>query len=131
MRADLPGLDVRRVEDHTNRPKRLLVVCSRTQDVPQNWLTVAERRFDVIFSESIEEAPKRLAEAGVLWALVEAGPTLLGEIRARSLWDDWLRIAVRADDNEDFSVERRHEATPLALFDELAGPIAAMQPDFV
>ncbi|MFT8718750.1 bifunctional diaminohydroxyphosphoribosylaminopyrimidine deaminase/5-amino-6-(5-phosphoribosylamino)uracil reductase RibD [Acetobacter sp.] len=131
VRADLPGLDVRRVEDHTNRPKRLLVVCSRTQDVPQNWLTIAERRFDVIFSESIEEAPRRLAEAGVLWALVEAGPTLLGEIRTRSLWDDWLRIAVRADGNEDFSVERRHEATPLALFDELAGPIAAMQPDFV
>lgn len=130
VRADLPGLDVRRIDDHMGRKPRMLVVCSRTREVPQNWLTMAERRFEVIFSDSIEEVPKRLAEAGVLWGLVEAGPTLLGELRARSLWDDWLRIAVRPDGNEDFSVERRHEATPLALFDELAGTIVAGQNDF-
>lgn len=125
VRADLPGLDVRRIDDHMGRKPRMLVVCSRTREVPPNWLSMAERRFDVIFSDSVEEVPKRLAEAGVLWALVEAGPTLLGELRARSLWDDWLRIAVRPDGNEDFSVERRHDATPLALFDELAGAVIA------
>lgn len=131
VRCDLPGLDVRHVEDHHNRKPRVLMVCSRTHDVPANWLTIARHRFNVVFCDSVEDIPRRLAEENVLWAMVEAGPTLLGMLRTAGLWDDWLRIAVRANGREDFSVERRHEATPLALFDELIGGIVAGQKELV
>lgn len=115
VRADLPGLDVRRVADHVER-RRILLVCGRRDNAPAAWLEQAERRFDVRFCAAVEDAPAMLAEAGALWALVEAGPTLLAAMRAGDVWDDWLRIEQRAAGGERLTVASRHRDTPLALF---------------
>ncbi|MBV1837565.1 bifunctional diaminohydroxyphosphoribosylaminopyrimidine deaminase/5-amino-6-(5-phosphoribosylamino)uracil reductase RibD [Acetobacter estunensis] len=131
VRADLPGLNVRRVSDHAERRKRVLAVCSRTQKVPSAWLEQAEKTFDVIFLNDVRDIPQRLAEVGALWALVEAGPELLATLREQDVWDDWLTIGVQPDGSERFSVEQRHADTPLTLFGELAGAHAPVAPVLV
>ncbi|NHN83211.1 bifunctional diaminohydroxyphosphoribosylaminopyrimidine deaminase/5-amino-6-(5-phosphoribosylamino)uracil reductase RibD [Acetobacter musti] len=112
--ADLPRLDVRHIEDHAER-RRLLLICSRSRNVPKDWLDGAHKRFDVLWCSKVEDAPRLLAENGAMWALVEAGPSLLSAIAERKLWDDWLRIEVNPDGSECVSVERRHKVTPMWL----------------
>ncbi|NHO33445.1 bifunctional diaminohydroxyphosphoribosylaminopyrimidine deaminase/5-amino-6-(5-phosphoribosylamino)uracil reductase RibD [Acetobacter fallax] len=119
IRSDLPGFDVRHVRDHPAR-RRLLMICSQNRDLPESWLDAMRQRFDVLCCSDIGSVPRILAENGVLWALVEAGPSLLAAIRERELWDDWLHIEVTPDGSERVSVRQRHAATPLSLFPELA-----------
>ncbi|MBB3884005.1 diaminohydroxyphosphoribosylaminopyrimidine deaminase/5-amino-6-(5-phosphoribosylamino)uracil reductase [Acetobacter oeni] len=114
IRADLPGFDVRHVEDHPAR-RRLLMICGRSGDLPESWLEKAALRFDVMWCASVEEAPRLLAEKGALWALVEAGPSLVRAMDERELWDDWLRIEVLPEGGERVSVRERHAVSPLSL----------------
>ena len=125
--ADRPGLDVRRVADHADRAARLLVVCDRTGRVPADWRANAVARgFDVRTCDDIARLPEMLGAAGVLWAMVEAGPGLLAALRAAGLWDDWLTIGVGPDGTERLDVAvRTGTDTPLRLFPELAAVLTA------
>lgn len=124
--ADRPGLDVRRVTDHAGRAPRLLVVCDRRGRVPADWRASAVARgFDVRICDDIARLPEMLGAAGVLWALVEAGPDLLAALRAAGSWNDWLTIGVGPDGTERLDVAvRTGTDTPLRLFPELASPLA-------
>lgn len=117
--ADNPSFTVRHVPDHTDR-RRTLVVCGQEAHVPLRWRERAHRHFDVKFCPDIQELPALLAETLALWAMVEAGPTLLAALRAQSLWDDWLTIRQDAHGADHFSISTRHATTPLALFPEWA-----------
>ncbi|GAN67948.1 bifunctional diaminohydroxyphosphoribosylaminopyrimidine deaminase/5-amino-6-(5-phosphoribosylamino)uracil reductase RibD [Acetobacter orleanensis] len=117
--ADNPSFTVRHVPDHADR-RRTLVVCGQEAHVPLRWREQTHARFDVTFCPDIQELPALLAETPALWAMVEAGPTLLAALRAQGLWDDWLTIRQDAHGADHFSVSTRHATTPLALFPEWA-----------
>ncbi|WP_342627210.1 bifunctional diaminohydroxyphosphoribosylaminopyrimidine deaminase/5-amino-6-(5-phosphoribosylamino)uracil reductase RibD [Nguyenibacter vanlangensis] len=119
--ADRPGLDVRRVADHAGRAARVLAVCDRRGRVPEDWRAAAAGRgFEIVTCDDIARLPEMLGAAGVLWALVEAGPTLLAAVRAEGVWDDWLTIRAGAESGEKLCfATRRGEETPLRL---LLGP---------
>lgn len=116
VQADMPGLDVRRVADHEERAPRLLIVCGQEEHMPMAWRDRVEQKFDLRFCADIRDVPHMVAEAGGLWALVEAGPRLLSALRANNVWDDWLTISVGSDGHERMSVESRHAVSPLSLF---------------
>ena len=122
IRADRPGLNVRRVADHPNRAPRVLAICTRTGEVDEAYLQAARARgFAVQVCTDINALPDMLGMAGVTWAMVEAGPRLLAEIEARGLWHDWLTITARPDATDRYSIRvRAGDATPLHLFPELA-----------
>ncbi|WP_370684593.1 bifunctional diaminohydroxyphosphoribosylaminopyrimidine deaminase/5-amino-6-(5-phosphoribosylamino)uracil reductase RibD [Acetobacter persici] len=117
--ADNPSFTVRHVPDHAER-RRTLVVCGQQAHVPASWLEQARTRFDVLFCPDLQGLPALLAETPALWAMVEAGPTLLAALRAQTMWDDWLTIRQDAQGADHFSVSTRRATTPLALFPEWA-----------
>ncbi len=104
--ADRPALTVRRLPDHAGRVPRLLAIVGRPERVPADYLAAAAGRgFDVRLLAELDRLPALLGEAGVLWAMVEAGPRLLRAIREAALWDDWLTIA-RAGPDDDPAPDR-------------------------
>lgn len=117
--ADLPSFTVRHVPDHPER-RRVLVVCGQASSVPQAWQAKAEQQFDVLFCPNSAHLPELLAQTNALWLMVEAGPTLLAALKAQNLWDDWLTIRQNAAGVDHFSVSKRQDVTPLALFPEWA-----------
>ncbi|MBE7620771.1 bifunctional diaminohydroxyphosphoribosylaminopyrimidine deaminase/5-amino-6-(5-phosphoribosylamino)uracil reductase RibD [Komagataeibacter sp. FXV2] len=125
--ADRPGLDVRRVSDHPGRRARLLVACTTRGQVDAAYIAQAEARgFDVRTCTDITHLPDLLGQAGAMWALVEAGPTLLSALRMHDIWDDWLTIGVNPDGTETMGVAIRDgNDTPLCLFPELDIPKGA------
>ncbi|GBR27973.1 riboflavin biosynthesis protein RibD [Komagataeibacter oboediens DSM 11826] len=122
IRADNPGLNVRRVTDHPKRAPRVLAVCTRTGEVDAAYLQAAQDRgFAVQVCTDIAALPDMLGQAGVTWAMVEAGPQLLAEITARNLWHDWLAITAGHGGTDHYSIRvREGDVTPLHLFPELA-----------
>ncbi|CAM2918259.1 riboflavin biosynthesis protein RibD [Komagataeibacter xylinus NBRC 15237] len=122
INADRPGLDVRRVPDHPDRASRILAICTRAGEVDEAYLTAARNRgFTVKVCTDIAALPDILGQAGVTWAMVEAGPKLLAEIEARGLWHDWLTITAGPNGTDHYAVRvREDDVTPLRLFPELA-----------
>jgi len=117
--ADKPRFTVRRVEDHTNRTKRLLVVCDRHGRLPTDWKAEMEQSgFDVLTSTDLLAVPSMLADRGVNWAMVEAGPALLKTVSNAGLWDDWLTI--RKDGDTDHITLQSRDESPLRLLRENA-----------
>ncbi len=95
--TDDPSFTVRHVADHTSRGPRIIVVCDRSGGpfgrMPSLWRArMAEAGFTVLVSDNLANVPALLAEHGVNWAMVEAGPTLLKAVSELNLWDDWLTI---------------------------------------
>ncbi|MDG6093680.1 bifunctional diaminohydroxyphosphoribosylaminopyrimidine deaminase/5-amino-6-(5-phosphoribosylamino)uracil reductase RibD [Acetobacter sp. AN02] len=127
--ADCPGLDVRRVPDHAE-VRRLLVVCGDERRVPAAWRARAEARSDLCFCRDVRDLPEMIARTGRLWALVEAGPGLLTALRDAEVWDDWLTVSVRSDrvSGEDGSevlrVRSRHDVSALSLFVSETGSVS-------
>ncbi len=104
--ADRPALTVRHLPDHAGRAPRLLAIVGRPERVPADYLVAAAARgLDVRLLAELDRLPALLGEAGVLWAMVEAGPGLLRAIREGGLWDDWLTIA-RAGPDDDPAPDR-------------------------
>lgn len=122
VRADRPGLDVRRVPDHAGRAPRVLAICTRTGEVDEAYLGAARSRgFDVRLCTDIAALPDLLGRAGVTWAMVEAGPALLAKLDARSLWHDWLTITAGADGVDHYNIRvREGDVTPLRLLPEFS-----------
>ncbi|MFT8402716.1 MAG: bifunctional diaminohydroxyphosphoribosylaminopyrimidine deaminase/5-amino-6-(5-phosphoribosylamino)uracil reductase RibD [Gluconobacter potus] len=91
--ADRPRFTVRHVADHEERSPRLLVVCDRHGRLPADWVAeMTEAGFEVLPSSDLLSVPAMLAERGVNWAMIEAGPALLASVADAGLWDDWLTI---------------------------------------
>ncbi|WP_422920933.1 bifunctional diaminohydroxyphosphoribosylaminopyrimidine deaminase/5-amino-6-(5-phosphoribosylamino)uracil reductase RibD [Rhizosaccharibacter radicis] len=144
--ADAPELTVRRLPDHADR-RRVLAVVGR-RPVPASWRAAAsERGFRLIDVPVLADLPAALAAEGAMWALVEAGPGLLGALREQGLWDDWLQIRqapmpgppapatgpAAADapvpDLLRLAVASRHGAlSPLSLLPELSSLFPAEEP---
>ena len=124
-RADQPHFTVRHLPDHPDR-QRLLAVLGRS--LPDGYAeAAASRGFDLRLLPSLDRLLPVLGEAGVLWALVEAGPRLLDALRRHGLWDDWLTIRHPANGPDRWSVALApdHDISPLWLLPELRG----LEPD--
>ena len=100
--ADRPALTVRHLPDHPDRVPRLLMIVGRPDRVPADYLRAAAARgLDVRLVADPAAVPALLGDAGVLWAMVEAGPRLLRSLREADLWQDWLTITHVGDDVSD------------------------------
>ncbi|WP_406586253.1 bifunctional diaminohydroxyphosphoribosylaminopyrimidine deaminase/5-amino-6-(5-phosphoribosylamino)uracil reductase RibD [Asaia lannensis] len=124
--ADSPRFDVRHVPDHEDRAPRLVVVCDRQNRLPDSWREkMIGSGFRVVVSRELGEIPSLLADHGVNWAMVEAGPGLLGEIGRLGLWDDWLDIQTTGNGPDRYRVFS-HGPTPLRfILDEGVRPLPA------
>ncbi len=90
--ADDPAFTVRRVRDHAGK-RRFLVILDRRRRVPDSYeRAAAARGFDVWMRSDLAALPEELAAAGVIEALVEAGPTLTGSLLELGLWDEHVTI---------------------------------------
>ncbi|QDH17987.1 bifunctional diaminohydroxyphosphoribosylaminopyrimidine deaminase/5-amino-6-(5-phosphoribosylamino)uracil reductase RibD [Swingsia samuiensis] len=115
--ADRPRFTVRHVKEHLNRKPRLLVVADRHGRTPLDWQKEVEQAgFEVIITKDIIKAPAELAQRGVNWAMVEAGPSLLKTFQDADLWDDWLTIEKRGA--HDFIQLNSRGESPLRLLRE-------------
>lgn len=126
--ADDPSFTVRHLPDHPGR-RRILAILGRGDRVSADTIQAASARgFDVRSIRSLDELLPTLGEAGVMWAMVEAGPSVLASLREAGLWDDWLTITqadpTRHDpvDRLDVSLSPRRagEVSPLSLLPELS-----------
>ncbi len=121
VRADRPHLTVRHLPDHPDR-RRLLAVIGRSL-LDGYAEAAASRGFEVRLVPTLDGLLPALNEAGVLWALVEAGPRLLHALQEAGLWDDWLTIRHPATGPDRWSVALApdHDISPLPLLPELRG----------
>jgi diaminohydroxyphosphoribosylaminopyrimidine deaminase / 5-amino-6-(5-phosphoribosylamino)uracil reductase len=91
--ADEPAFTVRHVRDHPGK-RRLLAILDRRGRTPASYVKAAEARgFDVRVRGDLQGLLAELGDAGVLEALVEAGPTLLAAFLDQDLWDE--RVIIR------------------------------------
>ncbi|MBE7213167.1 MAG: dihydrofolate reductase family protein, partial [Gluconacetobacter diazotrophicus] len=125
VRADDPRFTVRLLPDHPDRRPRPLAVLGSDPSLPAGYVAAAVARgLDLNLFPSFDAMLPVLARAGVLWAMVEAGPRLLDSLVRDGLWDDWLRIEHRGADLPDLlSVSLppgSDGTTPLTLLPELA-----------
>lgn len=117
--ADNPLFNVRHVEDHAGK-RRKLVVLDRRGRVTEEWKLAAEARgFDIIQSADFRTALAELGRAGVLEVLVEAGPELSSAILESGLWNELVDIfegeplRVRRNLNSP-SPAKQYSAAPIA-----------------
>ncbi len=93
--ADDPAFTVRRLPDHPGK-RRKLAILDRRGRVPESWLGAARARgLDPMVRGDLDALMAELAGAGVVEALVEAGPTLTAELLRRGLWDE--HVVIRQD----------------------------------
>ncbi|WP_249194435.1 bifunctional diaminohydroxyphosphoribosylaminopyrimidine deaminase/5-amino-6-(5-phosphoribosylamino)uracil reductase RibD [Gluconobacter sp. Dm-73] len=117
--ADRPRFTVRHVPDHEGCKPRLLIVCDRHGRLPADWVAeMTQAGFEVLTSSDLLSVPALLAERGVNWAMIEAGPALLASVAEAGLWDDWLTIHKTADADR-IDLKSRDES-PLRLLRENA-----------
>jgi len=118
--ADRPHFTVRHVPDHPGR-RRLLAVADRQARLPAGYAgDAAARGLELLSGPDLPALFERLGREGALWAMVEAGPTLLAEIERLGLWDDWLTIRHGADGQDAVSIRTRRSPSPLLLLDGLS-----------
>jgi diaminohydroxyphosphoribosylaminopyrimidine deaminase/5-amino-6-(5-phosphoribosylamino)uracil reductase len=89
---DHPEFTVRHLPDFEDK-QRILMVMDRTNRAPIDWIHRQEALgFKVILESDLKKAFRDLGSLGVHRVLVEAGPTLLAEIKRLGLWDEWITI---------------------------------------
>jgi diaminohydroxyphosphoribosylaminopyrimidine deaminase/5-amino-6-(5-phosphoribosylamino)uracil reductase len=109
--SDDPRFTVRRVADHPGK-RRKLAILDRRRRTPAAYVKAARARgFDVMIRDDLEALIDELGRMGVLEALVEAGPTLLGAILAAGLWDEHVTIHKSAQPLEPDTVQARLRRT--------------------
>lgn len=90
--ADDPAFTVRLVTDHSGKRRRLAIL-DRRRRTPAAYIEAAGARgFDVVVHDELPALISELAKAGVVEALVEAGPTLLEAFLQQELWDELVVI---------------------------------------
>ena len=118
--ADRPHFTVRHVPDHPTR-QRVVGVVDRGGGVPEDWRRETESRGLMVRTAADLPALLRLlSDEGVMWALVEAGPRLLGRIEQDAFWDDWVTITQDRQGRDHVSVRGRHAVSPLRLIEGAA-----------
>ena len=86
--ADDPAFTVRHVEDHPGK-RRVLAILDRRDRTPRAYIAAAQARgFDVEIHSDIPTLLAKLARAGVIEALVEAGPAVHAAFLDQGLWDE-------------------------------------------
>jgi diaminohydroxyphosphoribosylaminopyrimidine deaminase/5-amino-6-(5-phosphoribosylamino)uracil reductase len=105
--ADDPAFTVRRVPDHPGKQRRLAIL-DRRRRTPDAYLRAARARgFDVALYDDLGDVLADLHAGGAMEALVEAGPTLMGAMLARGLWDEQVVIRQSAVPGQPDTVEVR------------------------
>jgi diaminohydroxyphosphoribosylaminopyrimidine deaminase/5-amino-6-(5-phosphoribosylamino)uracil reductase len=93
--ADQPLFTVRRVPDHPEK-KRSLVIMDRRGRVDSQYIDQAKKNgFQVLIEKDIAKALDLLGSQGCLEVLVEAGPTLTNVLIAAGLWDEQVVITTQ------------------------------------
>lgn len=105
--ADDPSFTVRRVPDHPDRRRRLAILDRRGR-TPRGYLEAArERGLDVSVHADLPALLDELGAAGVLSALVEAGPTLRQAVLEAGLWDEEVVFRQASEPGEPDRLEVR------------------------
>jgi diaminohydroxyphosphoribosylaminopyrimidine deaminase/5-amino-6-(5-phosphoribosylamino)uracil reductase len=91
--ADDPAFTVRHVPDHVGKRRRLAILDRRGRTPPDYVEAAKARGFDVGVHTDIPNVLAELGSAGVVEALVEAGPTLHAAFLDQDLWDE--RVTIR------------------------------------
>lgn len=111
--ADDPHFTVRRVPDHADK-RRMLIILDRRRRVPRFYLDLAgQRGFAVQLADDVREALLAIGAAGGMEVLVEAGPTLTAHLLTTGLWDEHVLIEQGANpDGTDRVTVRQNLASP-------------------
>ncbi|WP_173088526.1 bifunctional diaminohydroxyphosphoribosylaminopyrimidine deaminase/5-amino-6-(5-phosphoribosylamino)uracil reductase RibD [Devosia sp. 1635] len=114
--ADAPLFTVRLVPDHPNK-HRMLVVLDRRQRVSAGYQDSVEQRGLAVYrADQVHEALEKIASAGGMEVLVEAGPTLTEHLLSSGQWDEHVLIEQSANsDGTDRVTIRRNAATQFHL----------------
>lgn len=108
--ADDPAFTVRRVADHPGK-RRKLAILDRRGRTPGAYLDAARARgFDVLVRADLTSLLGELGKAGVLEALVEAGPTLLDAFLTGGFWHEHVIIRQSSTPGLPDAVEVRTRA---------------------
>jgi diaminohydroxyphosphoribosylaminopyrimidine deaminase/5-amino-6-(5-phosphoribosylamino)uracil reductase len=108
--ADDPAFTVRHVPDHFGK-RRTLAILDRRGRVPAGYVEAArERGFEVLIRDDLADLLRELGTAGVMEALVEAGPTLLASVLEADLWDEHIVIHQGAIPGQPDTVDVRMRA---------------------
>lgn len=99
--ADQPEFTVRKVRDHQDRP-RYLVILDRRKRVPESYVLKAQALgWSVLVMNDYTEALQLLGNKGVLQVLVEAGPQLSQAILHSGKWNRHVVITQGTPDEID------------------------------
>ena len=105
--ADDPAFTVRHVADHAGK-RRKLAILDRRRRTPRSYIEAADARgYDVLVRGDLPGLLDELAGAGVIEALVEAGPTLMKAFLEQDLWDEHVVIRQSPIPGEPDTVEIR------------------------
>jgi len=115
--ADDPDFTVRRVPDHPGR-QRQLAILDRRHRVPARYMeAAAERRLVAFTADDLGAALDRLAAAGALEVLVEAGPAVTGSVLDGDAWDEHVLILKSATPGAPDRAEVRRRGGGVATLD--------------
>ena len=106
--ADNPLFTVRRVPDHPEK-RRMLVILDRRRRVTETYLDAArERGFTLLLADDVHHALEAIGAASGMEVLVEAGPTLTAHLLTTGLWDEHVLIEQAANPDGTDRVTVRH-----------------------
>ena len=106
--ADNPLFTVRRVPDHPEK-QRMLVILDRRRRVTETYLDAARKRgFALHLADDVHHALEAIGTAGGMEVLVEAGPTLTAHLLTTGLWDEHVLIEQAANADGTDRVTVRH-----------------------
>jgi diaminohydroxyphosphoribosylaminopyrimidine deaminase/5-amino-6-(5-phosphoribosylamino)uracil reductase len=112
--ADNPLFTVRRVPDHPEK-QRMLVILDRRRRVTETYLDAARHRgFALYLADDVHHALEAIRTAGGMEVLVEAGPTLTAHLLTTGFWDEHVLIEQAAKPNGTDRVTVRHNLASLA-----------------
>ncbi len=106
--ADNPLFTVRRVPDHAEK-QRMLVILDRRRRVTETYLDAARQRgFAPHLFDDVHQALQAIGAAGGLEVLVEAGPTLTAHLLSTGQWDEHVLIeqAANPDGTDRVTIRR-------------------------
>lgn len=110
--ADNPLFTVRRVPDHSEK-QRMLVILDGRRRVTETYLDAARQRgFALHLADDVHHALEAIGAAGGMEVLVEAGPSLTTHLLTTGFWDEHLLIEQAANpDGTDRVTVRRNLAS--------------------
>jgi diaminohydroxyphosphoribosylaminopyrimidine deaminase/5-amino-6-(5-phosphoribosylamino)uracil reductase len=112
--ADNPLFTVRRVPDHPEK-RRMLVILDRRRRITEAYLDAARQRgFAVHLADEVHHALETIGAAGGMEVLVEAGPTLTAHLLTTGLWDEHVLIEQAANADGTDRVTIRNNLTSQA-----------------